>query len=79
MHLKNLIFTALFSIVTSQTEHWSGVEVINPTSTTQFQCLSNSSENDLMPFVRVGKGDGTLDQVGLKNLDNALLSKLFWV
>lgn len=47
-----------------------GYELINPTSDSQFQCLLKGPNcMGMIPFwVRVGKADGTIDQVGIQNL-----------
>jgi len=61
-----------------------GAEIINPVSVSQFQCLYDLNQcpfmgafmSEALPyFIRVGKLDGSIDQVGIANLINSKLSK----
>uniref|UniRef100_A0A914CGI1 Uncharacterized protein n=1 Tax=Acrobeloides nanus TaxID=290746 RepID=A0A914CGI1_9BILA len=45
-----------------------GFDTIHPLSVSQFQCLNNTYN---YVFLRVGKADGSIDNVGLQNIKNA--------
>ena len=47
------------------------VEILNPTTVSQFLCMMKPSCFELVPFfIRVGKADGSIDMNGIKNLQN---------
>uniref|UniRef100_A0A914CXT9 Uncharacterized protein n=1 Tax=Acrobeloides nanus TaxID=290746 RepID=A0A914CXT9_9BILA len=58
-----------FICLISKGATWDGVEIINPTTIKQFECLANNNVNYV--FLRVGKADGSIDNVGLQNIKNA--------
>uniref|UniRef100_A0A914EGG2 Lysozyme n=1 Tax=Acrobeloides nanus TaxID=290746 RepID=A0A914EGG2_9BILA len=59
----------VFFLPLIKAQNFNGIETIVPTSLSQFQCLHNQ-ELDYV-FLRVGKADGTIDNIGLQNINNA--------
>lgn len=48
------------------------VELINPISTSQIQCIVNQRNcpRNASFWIRIGKFDGSIDQVGIQNFKN---------
>lgn len=65
----------LFLLPIVQSQIWYGAETVNPTTSAQYGCLLNGGAQYI--FVRVGKADGSIDNVGLQNIKNAYSGRIF--
>jgi hypothetical protein len=68
--MKTIFFSfIIFFLPLVKAQDYNGIETIVPTSLSQFQCLKNQELDYVL--LRVGKADGTIDNIGLQNINNA--------